>query len=255
MCTWQQPWQWALEAQTVQSVPGSTDYSVLLVSVDIVSCPELLRKDPKCHSIPGALAASFLALICETTSPLHQRLTKYKRIHQKNHNSREVNSRHIARRRLGTWQQNKPDSRSCDKSETSSHLITVHAVYELTYYFTWYTHSIPDEHRANKPLKDSCELYKYWNQTLARHQPSEMQIGTHTHLHQLKPTAFKWSHHIHTCHAAHTGWCATVFPENYFIGLGCSRLGNKLRFSSSPGKLPGCLTKCDQGLEGSPWSF
>lgn len=79
----------------------------------------------------------------------------------KNNNSRKVNSRHIARRRSGTWQHNKSDSRSRDKSETSSHLTAVHAVYELTYDFTWYTHSIPDEHRANKPLKDSCELYKY----------------------------------------------------------------------------------------------
>lgn len=64
--------------------PRSTDYSVLLVSVDIVSCPELLGKDPKCHSIPGALAASLPAPIGETTSPLHQSLTKHKRIHQKN---------------------------------------------------------------------------------------------------------------------------------------------------------------------------
>lgn len=50
------------------------------VSVDT---PELLRENPKCSSSPGTLAASLPALICETTSPLHQSLTEHKGIHQK----------------------------------------------------------------------------------------------------------------------------------------------------------------------------
>lgn len=229
--------------------PGSRDYSVLLVPVDI---PQLLRKDPKCSSIPAAPAASLPALISDTTRPLHQSLTKHKRIHQKkHHNSRAVNSRHIARRCLGTWQQNKPDSRSCDKSETSSHLITVHVVYELTYYFTWHTHSIPDEHRANKPLKDSCELYKYWNQTLARYQPSEMQTGTHTDLHWLKPSALKRSHHVHTWSVL---MCCSISTK-LFHWFGIQQFGDqtiKLRFSSSLGKLPGCLT---EGWREAPEAF
>lgn len=209
---------------------------------------QLLRQDPKCNSNPGCIPPSAHLWNNQSPAPEWDRTQKNT---PKNHSSRAVNSRHIARRHLGTWQQNKPDSRSCDKSETSSHLITVHAVYELTCYFTWYTHSIPDEHRANKPLKDSCELYKYWNQTLARYQPSEMQIGTHTDLHPLKPTAFKRSHHYTPAMC----WCATVFPPNYFTGLGSSSLGIKFRFSSSLGKIPGCLTEGDRGLEGSPWSF
>lgn len=158
------------------------------------------------------------------------------------------NSRHISRRRLGTWQQNKPDSRSCDKSETSSHLITVHVVYELTYYFTWYTHSIPDEHRANKPLKDSCELYKYWNQTLARYQPSEMQTGTHTDLHWLKPSALKRSHHVHT-------WCVMMccsISTELFHWFGIQQFGDQTQIFQLPWQTPRLLNR---GLEGSPWSF
>lgn len=153
-----------------------------------------------------------------------------------------MNSRHIARRRLGTWQQNKPDSRSCDKSETSSHLIAVHAVYELTYYFTWYTHSIPDEHRANKPLKDSCELYKHWNQTLARHQPSEMQIGTHTHLHRLKPTAFK-RNHVHTCHAGtHRLMCYSISTK-LFHWFGIQQAGYQTQIFQLPWQTPRLLNR------------
>lgn len=80
-----------------------------------------------------------------------------------------------------------------------THISPLYMQFMSWHYFTWCTQSIPDEHRTNKPLKDSCEFYKYWKRTWARHQPSEMQIGNDTHLHRLKPTAFKQSHHVHIC--------------------------------------------------------
>lgn len=151
-------------------------------------------------------------------------------------------------RRLGTWQQNKSDSRSCDKSKTSSHLAAVHAVYELTYYFTWYTHSIPDEHRANKPLKDSCEVHKHWHQIRTRLQPSEMQIGNDTHLHRLKPQ------HLNKA----TMWVSAKFKILHLSTELLHSFGDpavwgstSLTFSSSPGKVLGCLAQED---ECCPWS-
>lgn len=220
MCTRQQPGEQVKEAQTVQSVPGSTDYSVLLVS----NIPELLRKEQNATSTQAAFAP---ALICETTSPLHQTLTEHWRMHQKN----TIPGQWIpGTLQGGVWGLGSR-TRSCDKSETSSHLITVHAVYELTYYFTWYTHSIPDEHRANKPLKDSCELYKYWNQTLARYQPSEMQIGTHTDLHQLQLTAFKRSHGL-VCHSIST---------KLFHWFGIQQFGDQIQIFQLPWQTPRLL--------------
>lgn len=201
----------------------------------------------------NALTASVLASVRKTTSSLHESEETHE--YAPEDNSGEVNSRHIARRHSETRQQSKPDSSCCDK--TSSHLAAVHAVYQLTYYFTWYTHSLPDEHRPNKPLKDSCELYKHWNQKWARHQPSEMQIGNRTHLHRLNPTAPKRRHRGHICQVG-THRPPYIFLHNDFIGLGFSSLG--VWFSTSLGNQifhlppPACLTGEEQGLEGSLWS-
>lgn len=81
--TQQQPWDSAENARTVQHVPWSTDYSISLMSVDLTSCPELPRKDPKCKSFPAALAATPPALIREAISPTHESLKRHSNIHQK----------------------------------------------------------------------------------------------------------------------------------------------------------------------------
>lgn len=90
-----------------------------------------------------------------------------------------------------------------------------------------YTHSIPDEHRANEPLKDSCELYKHWNQKWARHQPSEMQIGNRRHLHRLNPTAPKQRHPGRICHVG-THRPLYIFSTQWFHWFGVQQLGNQI---------------------------
>ena len=182
------------------------------------------------------------------SSPLHNSLKRHTNTHQHTNNSRTVNSRRVARR---CWQQNKSDSRSCDKSETSSHLTAAHAVYELPYYFTQYAHSIPEEHRANKHLKDSQELHLHWNQTRAWQQPSETHTGNRTH-----PTQTK-THSIETkppCTYPPRRYLQATLPHFSYQFLSLVWGSNSFRFSSSLGKLPESVTGGERELGGSPWS-
>lgn len=92
---------------------------------DLASHPELARKVPKCKGFPAPGTAPPPALVCAVLTKSLKKMHKYA---PKPNNSTKANSKHTATRRSGTWRQNKSDSRSCDKSEMSSHLAAVQAV-------------------------------------------------------------------------------------------------------------------------------
>lgn len=155
---------------------------------------------PKMQKLPSAPATSLPALSCEAISPLHESLKKHTSIHQKT----TIPEKWIP----GTLQGGVQGLGSTTSLIQGPVIKVKRAHISLLYmqFMSW--HMIL--HGTLTPSQMNIEQISPWripvnctntvqNQIWAMYQPSEMQIGNHTHLHGLKPTAFKWSHHVHTC--------------------------------------------------------